>query len=137
MDFAPGRRRQVHGKGVKMRHLHYLRIVFILSVGMGVARGGLAAQAEAADSTRLFKAAISETGSDMSLEELSRDANRSLVRMEIRLATSVGGSSWIACQMAELTKHRGSRYHVVLDYIEQTMVTILISELNIMRMHFD
>ena len=103
-----------------MRRLHYLRILFILSVGMGVARGGLAAQEEAADSTRLFKAAISETGYDMSLEELSRDGNRSRVKLEMRLTTSVGGSRWIACQMAELTKYRGFRYHVVLDVIEQT-----------------
>ena len=82
--------------------------------------GALAAQEEAADSTHLFKAARSDTGYDMSLEELSRDGNRSLVRVEIRLATSVGGLVWIACQMAEPTEYRGFRYHVVLDVIEKT-----------------
>ena len=98
-----------------MRHLHYLRILILLSVGMGVARGGLAAQEEAADSTRLFKAAISETGYDISLEELARHGNRSLVKVEIRSAPSVGGSMWIGCQVAELTNLRGFRYSVVLD----------------------
>jgi type IV pilus assembly protein PilA len=75
---------------------------------------------EPADSKPLFRATVTETGYDMSLEELSRDGNRSRVRVENRRSTSVGGSVWTLCQMGELTDYRGFRYHVVLDEVIET-----------------
>ena len=95
-------------------------ITILFAVAVTVLATSPSLAQEPADSKPLFTAAVTETGYDMSLEELSRDGNRSRVRVEYRLTTSVGGPMWTACQMAELTKYRGFRYHVVLDEVSET-----------------